>query len=346
MGLLNRASFLANLIIAKITGNHKPLTVIFNLTDRCNSSCSYCYAAYYKRKKEEMPLDKIINIINELSRMGCKRISFGGGEPLMRDDIANVIECVKKSGMDCVINSNGYLVESKIDILKNVDVLCLSLDGDEKSHDMYRGSGSFKKVMNAIECASKNKITVNTNTVLHKDNLDSIEFVLGVAKRYKLLAEFNLVIDFLQTESKTSDYKSKNSEIKDALRRLISYKKEGHNILFSEKALEYALSWPDYGSESYSGTAPGFKHASCFAGKYFCLVDTNGDVYPCPHLIGKTKPLNAAIVGFREAFTGLDKHDCRACYQVYHNEFNLLFNLDYRVICNQVKNSLKVLVFK
>ena len=41
-----------------------------------------------------------------------------------------------------------------------------------------------EKVMEAIECATKNEIPLVTNTVLNKKNLDSIEFVLETAKKY------------------------------------------------------------------------------------------------------------------------------------------------------------------
>jgi len=346
MSLLNKTKFLKNLIIGKVLNKNIPLTVILNVTDRCNLKCSYCYAAYYQRRKDEMSLDRILKIIDELSGMGCKRISFGGGEPLLREDIGEMIKRVKEKKMECVINSNGYLVEREIDVLKNIDVLCLSLDGDEKAHDIYRGRGSFKEVMEAIECASRYKIPLHTNTVLHRNNLNSIEFVLEVAKKYNLLAGFNLVIDYLSGEENAAEYKNQDSEIKNALRRLIRYKKEGHNILFSKKALEYTLLWPTYRIEAFFDDTPGFRHVTCSAGKYFCLVDTNGDVYPCPHLIGKIEPINAAREGFRKAFINLDKHNCRACYQVYHNEFNLLFSLDYSVIYNHIKNSFKISLFK
>lgn len=345
MSLLNRTAFLRNLIIGKLLNKNIPLTVIFNVTDRCNLRCSYCYVAYYQRKKDELPLDRILAIIDELSEMGCKRVSFGGGEPLLREDIGEMIDYVKERRMECVINSNGYLVAEKIDILKNIDVLCLSLDGNGMDNDIYRGKGSFKKVVEAIECASRYKIPIHTNTVLHRNNLHSIEFVLDVAKKYNLLAEFNLAIAYLLGENKNADYKSADPETKEALLKLIRYKKEGYNILFSKKAFEYTLLWPTYSIEAFFDNSPDFTHANCYAGRYFCIVDTNGDVYPCPHLIDRIKPINVTREGFKRAFANLDKHNCKACYQVYHNEFNLLFSLDYSVIYNHIKNSFKTSAF-
>jgi len=341
MGLSKKAAFFANLALAKIFNKNLPLTVIFNITDSCNSKCTYCYAGYYQRKKEELKLGEVLKIIDELAKMQCKRVSFGGGEPLLREDISAIVDFVKRKGMDCVINSNGFLVPRKLDVVKKLDALVVSLDGNEVSHDRCRGKGSFQKVMAAIECAYKNRVPLYTNTVLHKNNLDDIDFVLGIARHYDFFAEFNLSIDSFSGSQSQESHKADDAEIKKALEKLIRYKKQGYNILFSQKAFEYALIWPTYTKEAFFDNPPDFKHAACTAGKYFCVIDTNGDVYPCPHLIDKIKTKNAKD-GFHNAFSGLDKHDCKACYQVYHNEFNLLFNFDWAVIYNYIKSSLKM----
>jgi MoaA/NifB/PqqE/SkfB family radical SAM enzyme len=339
VGFLDKAGFMGRLIAAKAFRKNVPLTVIFNITDKCNLKCAYCYANYYERRKDDLPFERVTAILDEVAAMGCKRVSFGGGEPLLRPDIGKIVDEVKKRGMECAINSNGYFVPDKIEVLKRVDALCLSLDGDEAAH-AARGPGSFQKVMEAIVCASRHGIPIHTNTVLHKGNLHAIEFVLELARKYDFLAEFNVAIDHITPTGKPSEHKSGDEDIKEALRKLIRYKKQGHNILFSEKAMALTLAWPAYATEAYYHTSPAFKHPPCYAGKYFCFVDTNGDVYPCPHLIGRVKPVNAASSGFKTAFKGLDGHHCRACYQVYHNEFNSLFDLDPAVILNYARISL------
>lgn len=339
MSLANQASFLVKLVKAKIQHQYFPLTVIYNITDRCNASCSYCYLRYYQRGTPEPTKEQIFTIIDELKKLGNKRISLAGGEPLIRQDIGEIINYIKDKGLDCVVNSNGILVPQKIDSLKRLDALCISIDGPEVIHDLYRGSGSFQKALAAIKCAREAGLPVNTNTVLNKSNLDSIDYILQLAKEYNLLAEFNLLIGYLPDKLKVAA-KPSDDEFKTAIKTIINFKKKGYPVLMSEKAYQYVLSWPSYEIEEIRGKDPDFKHTKCMAGKYFCVIDTDGKVYACPHLIGKMKAINCYEEGFAKAFDNSSVHDCRACYQVYHNEFNLLFNLDRGIILNHTKNTL------
>ena len=202
----------------------------------------------------------------------------------------------------------------------------------------------FKKHGAEIACFILEPVPANMGVVLPKPGY--LKKVRELAKKYGFLAEFNLSIAHLINSDKNAEYKGNDEEIKEALSKIIDYKKRGYPILFSKKAFEYSLSWPTYQVEAYYNNPPAFEHAKCTAGKYFCIFDTNGDVYPCPHLIGKYKPVNAVKEGFKKAFVDLDRHNCKACYQVYHNEFNLLFHLDFSIICNYIKNSLQAINFR
>ncbi|MFC1701016.1 radical SAM/SPASM domain-containing protein [Patescibacteria group bacterium] len=341
MKMFNRASFLINLIKAKIQNKYIPLTVIYNITNRCNARCKYCYLEYYKRHRFEPTKEQIFAVIDELKKMGNKRISLGGGEPLIRQDIGEIIDYIKYNELACVINSNGILVPKKINLLKKIDTLCISLDGEEKIHDLYRGNGSFKNVLRAIKYARESGLSVNTNTVLNKSNLRSIDYILELAKIYNFSVEFNLLIGYLPDNSRPN-LKAENKDLRKAINKIIYYKRKGYPILMSEKAYRYALSWPDYNIEEIKNNKPNFKHLKCFAGKYFCAIDTNGKVYACPHLIGKVGAISCYKDGFANAFDNSLIHNCKSCYQIYHNEFNLLFNFDFSVILNHIKNTLRL----
>lgn len=341
MRLLKKGSFFMSLLKHRLSGQYVPLSVIFTITNRCNSKCNYCYAEYYKRKEDNLSTQDILGVVNQLAEMGNKRISLSGGEPLIREDIGKIVEHIKRKKILCDINTNGYLVSKKVQELKGVDSLCVSLDGDEKSHDMNREPGSFRKAMNAIECALSNKLSVRTNTVLTKNNLNSIDFIVETARKYNYLAIFNIVLGhFFKKEDSRNFTKADNAEFKDALKKIIFYKAKGYPILFSKKAYSYTLDWKDYSKESYMGESPKFRHARCWAGKYFCFIDTDGQVYPCSHMMGKIKSPNYLSDSFKKAFESISNHNCKACYMADHNEFNLFYNLDFEVILNHIRNQI------
>ena len=65
-----------------------PFSLVWNITWLCNSQCIICkygenYEQYKKDRKRELSKEEIENIIREFKYLGCRRISFSGGEPCL-----------------------------------------------------------------------------------------------------------------------------------------------------------------------------------------------------------------------------------------------------------------------
>ena len=58
-----------------------------------------------------------------------------GGEPLLHKGIDQIVDRVKQHGMICEMVTNGYYLEGKSDIVKKLDSLCISIDGDKEEND-------------------------------------------------------------------------------------------------------------------------------------------------------------------------------------------------------------------
>jgi len=89
-----------------------PLAVGWNITYRCNLQCKYC--GWWENRASELNTKDIIGLIKELAFLGTKFISFSGGEPLLREDLGDIIDFCKMKGIYVSINSNGTLVKEKI----------------------------------------------------------------------------------------------------------------------------------------------------------------------------------------------------------------------------------------
>jgi len=345
MALLKSFRFFLRLVWAKLSRSNSPLTVIINLTNRCNSRCRHCYAEYYNREDEnELPAAKIKEIILALRKNGCQRISFGGGEPLLRKDIGELIEFVNALGMYSTLNSNGILVPRFLSELETPgarpDSLAISLDGRPEHHDRLRGTGTAQKALEGIIAARKAGIRVHSNTVLNKYNLGDIDYLLDLARQHDFKTEFSLVISNIFGSGLPSDeFKPSTEEFKNALRHIIKRKKEGAPILTSAKAFESVLNcWEDFSVEGIMDAPPPEGMPECPAGKFFGIIDPDGTLWACPHLIGKIKADNVLKVGVAQAWQTASRHPCKACYQIYHHEFGLLMDLHPAVIWNYVKS--------
>lgn len=337
--LISRVSFFYKLIRSKFTNKPTPLVVTFSLTPQCNFDCAYCYGDYKNRRGQKLlTTEEIIGAIEELSRLGMAFLQLSGGEPLIRDDIDIIVNKANELGITLGMSTNGSLVEKKIETVKKIKTIAISFDGDEESNDANRGKGTYKLIMNAIKVAKKAGVNVHTYTTVTKNNLGSIDFIMEFAKRFKIYTEFGFPI--VRTLKNDSGYRGLDlsiEEFREAVNKLLAYKKKNYPILFSQKVIETVLKWPDYAQKTYvSDSPPAFPHIKCFMGRNMIFIDCDGKVYPCIQMIGEFAALDFREVGIKKAVAHSSRHNCQACYLMCVNDFNLFFSLDPSVILNNL----------
>jgi MoaA/NifB/PqqE/SkfB family radical SAM enzyme len=337
---IDKVSFAADIVKSKLLGTVVPLQVQLSVTNHCNLRCNYCYADYPVRSHGDLSLGDIFKIVDDLAGMGTRRINLVGGEPLSRPDIGEIINYIVGKKIQCALTTNGYLVPARMEFIKKLNVLCVSMDGDKTEHDANRGDGSFEKAFNAVMLAKKNKVPVQVACVITKKNLYSIEWILQKGK------EFGFQVGFSTLVKKTVDGVKEvapdiptDDEYRKIISRILELKDEGYPVLFSKKNMEYALNWK-YGFEKdrIVGEEPDFDHIKCNAGKNFGMIDVNGDVYPCGALVDTGNPVNGLEQGMAKAFDHASGHDCKTCHLPCMNEFNLMYSLDVSTIWNIVRN--------
>ena len=92
--------------------NRPIISLRLSITNRCNINCLYCHHDGMMLSNEEMTSDEIFKILKLAKDMGVKKIRFSGGEPLIRDDIVEIIE--KTSSLDfkdISITTNGIFLK-------------------------------------------------------------------------------------------------------------------------------------------------------------------------------------------------------------------------------------------
>ncbi len=161
-----------------------PLLLAYFVTFRCNLHCAYCVreenldVAGYPEVNTEQAI-KILKLV----RKGAPSIAFSGGEPLLRDDIVELLRIAKSAGFKPIsLFTNALLLPQKEEVLKFIDFLQISLDTlDETKQDKIFGSnknGSAKEIKTIIEFYAEQQIKkdfrINLNAVITPHTIDDI----------------------------------------------------------------------------------------------------------------------------------------------------------------------------
>jgi len=109
----------------------RPLMFSYYVTHRCKLNCRYCSDGEGNPFKEDM--------VEELNTADARRLisaiaravdtlDITGGEPLLRNDLAELLVHAKRSGLRTVLNTKGIGLEQRPDVIRNTDVMVISLD--------------------------------------------------------------------------------------------------------------------------------------------------------------------------------------------------------------------------
>jgi MoaA/NifB/PqqE/SkfB family radical SAM enzyme len=322
MKFINKIKSLGSIIKIKIFKKRIPLAVRWQLTNRCPNRCIYCkiWADDYSN---ELSTTKILTIIDSLKKHGTQTISFSGGEPLLRKDIGTILDYCQKKNISTSMNSNGALLPQKINQIQTLDLLKLSFDGPEEIHDRIANcKGSYHQVFRAIEIAQARGIKTIFTTTLTKYNIAHLSFILEMAKRYNTLVAFQPLKRLSKGVEHLEDMMPQERKYKQAIAELIALKKKGdksmRNSLYE---LEHIYQWPRY------------KNLECWAGRIFCMIGTQGELYPCDRIQYKTEMPNCVTLGFKKAFESLPRTiNCDGCGFCGTLELNFLLSFKLGII--------------
>lgn len=326
MNRTSPAAFALRLAWARLTGKPRPFLVQLNVTNRCNYRCAYCYNQYFTRPEPDQPLARLTAIVDALAAAGLTRLNLVGGEPLARADLDKLIDHAKSKGILTAMTTNGALVPARMDTVRRLDAVCLSLDGRRESNDLGRGVGSHDRVLAAMEACRAAGVPLQLSAVLTRHTVDDVDYLAELAASFGCLVGFTPLISQDRESRHTGhDLYPSPEELRAALDAIVALKERGAPILFSSRVYRYTRDWPAPNQDVLPQGLPGFTPIPCKAGQCFCLVDVNGDVYPCPQLVGRFSAKNILTHGLQASLARAANHGCQACAIPCSNQFSLFF---------------------
>lgn len=251
-----------------VTGlGRTPLFVSWNVTFRCNLRCGYCGASDAPRR--ESTTAEIQTGLDELRRLGGRWVTFGGGEPLLRPDLGELIAYAKARGFQVFVSTNGHFVPDHLDALRQVDNLNFSLDGPRAVHDAVRGAGAFDDTLRATEAARSAGLPFSFQCVLARHNLDSLEETLALAREQGAWMMFQPATQWLDSSTALNPLAPPVEPYRAAVAELLRLKKAGLPVANSRAGLRHLTRWPDNAA------------IRCLAGRLMVMVEPDGTLLSC-----------------------------------------------------------------
>jgi AdoMet-dependent heme synthase len=256
--------------------------VAWELTRNCNLNCVHCRAAASKGPHDgELTLPECKQILDQLAAFASPTIILTGGEPLLRDDIFDIIEYGNAKGLRLVMAINGTLLtEEKAQKLKKGGIkrVSLSLDGkDAKTHDAFRGViGSYNAVMRAADTLNNIDLPFQINTTVTRFNVDDLLDIYNLVKTIGAVAWH---VFLLVPVGRGKELKGKELDTK-AYENVLNwlYDMESRN----EIEMKVTCAPHYYRIVKEKGDTP--KSAGCLAGKSFMFISHRGVAQPCGYL--------------------------------------------------------------
>ncbi|MCK5287464.1 MAG: radical SAM protein [Candidatus Omnitrophica bacterium] len=236
-----------------LIGRKRPIYVHFAVTHRCSLRCRMCGIWSTGNEAEEISLLDINRIAEYLYSLGVVSISLGGGEPLERKDLVDIVRIFKKNKFNVRLLTNGIIEDSsKIKDLINagLDEVSISLDILDPTKQDYicSGEGVWDKVVGTMKIFAQNikgrDGALLVNTVVSKHNIKELIELAQFVKEYKFYISFIPLENNSLTDDGFKILKEDYGEVDKIYSLLIKEKnKRGNNIFNSTKFLEMSRNY-------------------------------------------------------------------------------------------------------
>jgi MoaA/NifB/PqqE/SkfB family radical SAM enzyme len=312
----------------------RPFILSHLITRRCNADCPFCL---WKGDGEELNTQQVIDLYIQAGGAGFLSVVVWGGEPLLREDLAEVLCSAREAGLKPTVITNGYdLPERAGEIGPYLDTLFVSLDAPGEFHDSLRRlPGCFRRAIEGINSirarfASVRPIIIS---VITRQNLQEIGGLLEFSRREGLPIVFQAI--------NTRDYAVSPRPID----LNVVPSPEGQSNAFKLIRHAKARGYPVINSYEYLNTFISPRQTNnyrCHYKKLVFRVDTNGDVIDCTrpgYVLAnvRQRPLKDIIDSFEYRDFTKRAESCTLCSDAGTLEASYLWELHLRPLSEALR---------
>ena len=256
-------------------GLDAPICLTWELTYGCNLACVHCLSSSGRRDPRELTTSELFGVVDELEAMQVFYVNIGGGEPTLRPDFWDLLDCCVDHRVGVKFSTNGSRITApaakRLAATDYVDVQ-ISVDGaDATTNDAIRGPGSFDVATAAMRnLADAGFADFKVSVVVTRHNVEQLEAFAALAASYGA----QLRLTRLRPSGRGADVWDDLHVTAEQQRTLYRWLLDHPNTLTGDSFFHLS---------ALGEALPGLN--LCGAGRVVCLIDPVGDVYACPFVL-------------------------------------------------------------
>jgi radical SAM protein with 4Fe4S-binding SPASM domain len=307
-----------------------PLRVKIKLIWACNLKCSFCsqwrVQGLPPPKAQWLKEASLLALLDDLQALGCQRVHFSGGEPLLKPDLARWIREVRDRGMHCSMTSNGTLwTPERADelVAAGLQTVTFSIDSHlPEVHNRMRGQELWHQTVKGVRHARKAakraevRLKIRTNTVVSRLNYRALADYPDFAAELGVKAMALLPVDDVRMHGQPA-VRLGLEEIREwnsAIGPRLAERALALGLMRTEAAaFPFGRSEEETAFSAEGLYAKGFYRANrCYTPWLHSVIAADGSVYGCCQMKGEGRVIGSLQThSFREIWTGEAYKDYR-----------------------------------
>lgn len=267
-----QANFFARQLYKTLSSKNLPNLMSFAVTDQCNADCEHCsfFDGVANDKREVLTLAQAQKLIGDAQELGVSVINFTGGEPLLRQDLPDIIRSVDKDLSSTILFTNGWFLADRVRELHKagLDGVYVSIDSsDPQKHDAFRRKpGLFDRALKGIREAKAVGLSTGISCCITPESFQSGELTRIIEWARMTGVHEVLVYDAVPT--------GRMRQRKD----LVGSARWVEDLITSVKPYNEDVRYPGILVYAYTTSHRGL---GCSCGVNYVYVTPYGDVCPC-----------------------------------------------------------------
>lgn len=282
-------------LIKGIITKKSPIYVQYAVTKRCNLNCKMCASSISRKQEKELTIPEIKKLAEVLDKLNIGIILLTGGEPFIREDLAEVIRIFSEKKFTVRLQTNGILAtEDKIieAYQAGMKEITISLDflKPEKQDAITGQKGSWHKIIEAISHFSQilpqKGNLLGVNIVVSRENLREVTKIIKFVTEIEFYASlipihlsssYDDAFIIRKSAPEFAFRKDEFEEIDKTYRGIIRMKKQGYHIYNSYKFLRSSPTFLKTGKIDWNCDSPYLYFAISPSGNFLPCVDLKTD---------------------------------------------------------------------